>query len=117
MLREGTRRGTQPSMHIPPRAETLELLATIALLCVIAVVAALRAARRSHHRLQIDQIDRLRRAELSLASAGSLEAAARELSEHAIALLGARSAPARATSRPSTNPHHVPDCPRTLSSL
>jgi PAS domain S-box-containing protein len=79
-------------MHIPPRAETLELLATIVLLCVVAVAAALRVARRSHHGLQIDQIDRLRRAELSLASAGSFEAAARELSEHAIALLGARSA-------------------------
>ena len=42
--------------------------------------------------LQIDQMDRLRQAELALAAARSPHDAARELAEHAIALLGAPSA-------------------------
>ena len=39
--------------------------------------------------LQVDQMERLRQAELALAGAGSTESAARELAEHAMALLGA----------------------------
>jgi len=42
--------------------------------------------------LQIDQMDRLRQAELALAAAKSTEESARELADHAIALLGAPSA-------------------------
>jgi PAS domain S-box-containing protein len=42
--------------------------------------------------LTVDEIDRLRRAELALASAASTEAAARELSKHAMALLDAPAA-------------------------
>jgi PAS domain S-box-containing protein len=48
--------------------------------------------RRARGGLQIDQMDRLRRAELALAEAASSHDAARELADHAIALLGARSA-------------------------
>jgi PAS domain S-box-containing protein len=42
--------------------------------------------------LTVDEIDRLRRAELALAGAASTEAAARELSKHAMALLDAPAA-------------------------
>jgi PAS domain S-box-containing protein len=42
--------------------------------------------------LQVDQMDRLRQAELALAAARSTEDAARELAEHALALLGAPAA-------------------------
>lgn len=42
--------------------------------------------------LQIDQMDLLRQAEVALAGASNTETAARELAEHAIALLGAPSA-------------------------
>lgn len=42
--------------------------------------------------LQIDQMERLRQAELALAAAKSTEESARELADHAIALLGAPSA-------------------------
>ena len=42
--------------------------------------------------LTVDEIDRLRRAELALASAASIEAASRELSKHAMALLDAPAA-------------------------
>jgi PAS domain S-box-containing protein len=66
------------------------------LLPVVAVTAAATAVmgRRLQRGdgLQIDQIDRLRQAELALAAARSTEDAARELAEHAIALLGAPSA-------------------------
>ena len=87
------------------------LLASVAGLAVLAValvtveprllpavavpaLAALVMARRleSGSGLQIDQMDRLRQAELSLAAARSTEVAARELADHAIALLGAPSA-------------------------
>lgn len=47
---------------------------------------------RSAGRLEVDDIDRLHRAEVTLAEASSTEAAARELAEHAVALLGAPSA-------------------------
>jgi PAS domain S-box-containing protein len=58
-------------------------------------IAAGRYLERSGARsagLQIDQIERLRRAELALAEAASSEDAARELADHALALLGARAA-------------------------
>src|SRR3546814_5289435 len=41
---------------------------------------------------QIDQMERLRQAELALAAASSTEAAASDLADHAIALLGASAA-------------------------
>ncbi len=50
-----------------------------------------RGAERSLG-LQVEQIDRLRRAEVALAAAESTETAARELCDHAMALLGASSA-------------------------
>jgi PAS domain S-box-containing protein len=66
------------------------------LLPVLAIPAgaALVMSRRlrSGEGLQIDQMDRLRQAELALAAARSPHAAARDLAEHAIALLGAPSA-------------------------
>jgi PAS domain S-box-containing protein len=63
-------------------------------LLAVPVVAGTVAARRlaSGGGLQIDQMDRLRQAELALAAARSTEDAARDLAEHAIALLGAPSA-------------------------
>jgi PAS domain S-box-containing protein len=70
---------------------TPPLLALIAMLA-IALVVVERRRRGSASGLQIDQIDRLREAELALANAASTEAAARELADHAIALLGAASA-------------------------
>ncbi|MEY2402861.1 MAG: fold, partial [Acidimicrobiaceae bacterium] len=56
--------------------------------------AATRLLRKPHggDGLAVDEIDRLRRAELALASAASTEAAARELSKHAMALLDAPAA-------------------------
>lgn len=51
--------------------------------------AALAARVRSGRGLQINQIERLRQAEAALAGAVSTEVAARELAEHAMALLGA----------------------------
>jgi PAS domain S-box-containing protein len=54
-------------------------------------VAHQRAGRGSQG-LQVDQLERLHDAELAVASASSPQAAAQELAEHAIALLGAPSA-------------------------
>jgi PAS domain S-box-containing protein len=66
------------------------------LLPVLAVpaIASLVMARRLRNGegLQIEEIELLRKAELALASASDTEVAARELADHAIALLGARSA-------------------------
>ncbi len=61
---------------------------------LVTAVAGIVLARRREWAggLQIDQMDRLRQAELALAAARSTEDAARELAEHAIALLGAPSA-------------------------
>ncbi len=67
---------------IDPRLGLLGLAAVLAL-----VVVAWRLAAGTG--LQIQQIERLRLAELALASAETTEAAAQELAEHAIALLGA----------------------------
>lgn len=63
-------------------------------LLVLPVVGGALAARslRSGAGLQVDQMERLRQAELALAAAGSTEAAADELAEHAMALLGAPAA-------------------------
>ncbi len=60
-------------------------------LLVISVVAAVLAGARlrSGAGLQVEQIERLRQAEAALAGAASTHAAARELAEHAMALLGA----------------------------
>jgi len=55
-------------------------------------LAVLDWRRRGHVALTGSELDRLREAELALASAGSTHEAARQLAEHAIALLGARSA-------------------------
>jgi PAS domain S-box-containing protein len=63
------------------------------LVAVPAVAVALLARRVAGGAgLQVDQMDRLRQAELSLAAAGSPEDAARDLAEHALALLGAPAA-------------------------
>ncbi len=61
---------------------------------VVPAVATWAMARRleTSGGLQIDQMDRLRQAELALAAAKSTEESARELADHAIALLGAPSA-------------------------
>jgi len=66
------------------------LLPVVAVPAVAAVVMSRRVA--SGAGLQIDQMERLRQAELALAAARSTEDAARELADHAIALLGAPSA-------------------------
>jgi PAS domain S-box-containing protein len=66
------------------------LLPFVALCAVAAVVMSRRVT--SGAGLQIDQMERLRQAELALAAAKSTEDAARELADHAIALLGAPSA-------------------------
>jgi PAS domain S-box-containing protein len=66
------------------------LLPFVAVSAVAAVVMSRRVT--SGAGLQIDQMERLRQAELALAAAKSTEDAARELADHAIALLGAPSA-------------------------
>jgi PAS domain S-box-containing protein len=66
------------------------LLPVLAVPAIAAVVMSRRL--QSGLGLQIDQMDRLRQAELSLAGAKSTQHAARDLAEHAIALLGAPSA-------------------------
>ncbi|MGI8633040.1 MAG: histidine kinase dimerization/phospho-acceptor domain-containing protein, partial [Solirubrobacterales bacterium] len=66
------------------------LLPFVAVPAVAAVIMERRL--QSGAGLQIDQMERLRGAELALAAAKSTEGAARELAEHAIALLGAPSA-------------------------
>ena len=63
------------------------LVPVVGLVAIASVVQDRR--RRAGGGLQIDQMDRLRGAELALANAGSTEAAARQLAEQAIALLGA----------------------------
>src|SRR6188508_991904 len=66
------------------------LLPVLAVPAIAAVVMARQL--QAGGGLQISQMDRLRQAELSLAAAKSPQDAARELAEHAIALLGAPSA-------------------------
>lgn len=66
----------------------LLVLLAIPLVTGAAVARALHAGAG----LQVDQMERLRQAELVLAGAGSTEAAADELAEHAMALLGAPAA-------------------------
>ena len=63
-----------------------------AVLVVAGATVVLDRRRRAGLGLQIDQIDRLREAELALASAGTTHAAARQLADHAMALLGAAAA-------------------------
>jgi len=63
-----------------------------AALAAAAGLAALDLRRRGGVTLTGSELDRLREAELALAGATDTEEAARQLAEHAIALLGARSA-------------------------
>jgi PAS domain S-box-containing protein len=63
------------------------LLPLIAVPALATVLVARRV--RSDGGLQVHQMDRLRQAEVALAGAGTTEAAARELAEHAMALLDA----------------------------
>lgn len=63
--------------------------AAVAATLVLALGAVAVAATCARGGLQVDQMERLRRAELALAGATSTEAAAHELAEHAMALLGA----------------------------
>src|SRR4051794_280956 len=58
----------------------------------VAVAARVRRAEPRRDGLALDEIDRLRRAELALAGAASTDAAARELSKHAMVLLDAPAA-------------------------
>jgi PAS domain S-box-containing protein len=58
----------------------------------VVLVGAQRTGGAARGGLQIDQIERLRRAEVALAEAATTEGAARELADHALALLGARAA-------------------------
>jgi PAS domain S-box-containing protein len=74
-----------------------EIVVAVALLALLGgfaagAVARARVAHRSAGRREVDDIDRLHRAEVTLAEAASTEAAARELADHAVALLGAPSA-------------------------
>ena len=62
------------------------------LAAVIAGLLVVDARRRGHVSLTGSELDRLREAELALSRATDTHEAARELAEHAIALLGARSA-------------------------
>jgi PAS domain S-box-containing protein len=89
------------------RAQTLVLVAVVGLgvltgvlalveprllpLVAVPTAAALLLFRQAHSGagLQVHQMERLRQAELALAGAGTTESAARELAEHAMALLGA----------------------------
>lgn len=59
---------------------------------VVAALVGLEVRRRGQVTLTAPELDRLREAELALARATDTHEAARELAEHAIALLGARSA-------------------------
>jgi PAS domain S-box-containing protein len=67
-------------------------LVAAALAAVVTVLVVLDVRRRSHVTLTGSELDRLREAELALSRATDTHEAARELAEHAIALLGARSA-------------------------
>jgi len=62
------------------------------LAAVVVALLAVEWRRRGHVTLTGPELDRLREAELALARAGDTHEAARQLAEHAIALLGARSA-------------------------
>ncbi|HSP05383.1 MAG TPA: ATP-binding protein [Acidimicrobiales bacterium] len=59
---------------------------------VVAALVGLEVRRRGQVTLTAPELDRLREAELALSRATDTHEAARELAEHAIALLGARSA-------------------------
>lgn len=63
-------------------------LAALVVLPAVATVLAVQRATSSDG-LQVHEMERLRQAELALAGAGTTETAARELAEHAMALLGA----------------------------
>ncbi len=68
------------------------LVAVVVLVGVATIVMDRRRGAPGGGGLQIDQIDRLREAELALAGSVSTAAAAHQLADHAIALLGAPSA-------------------------
>jgi PAS domain S-box-containing protein len=67
-------------------------LVAAALAAIATALVILEARRRGQVSLTGTELDRLREAELALARATDIHEAARELAEHAIALLGARSA-------------------------
>ncbi|MFP5578775.1 MAG: ATP-binding protein [Acidimicrobiia bacterium] len=67
-------------------------LVAAALAAGVTVLVVLDVRRRGHVTLTGSELDRLREAELALSRATDTHEAARELAEHAIALLGARSA-------------------------
>ena len=67
-------------------------LLTAAIASVVAILVGLEVRRRGQVTLTAPELDRLREAELALSRATDTHEAARELAEHAIALLGARSA-------------------------
>jgi len=64
----------------------------VALAFAVALLAAAARANRDRSGLTVDELERLRRAEAAVAAAVSPEAAARELSKHAMALLDAPAA-------------------------
>lgn len=66
--------------------------AAAGLAAVVLALLAVEWRRRGHVMLTGPELDRLREAELALARAEDTHEAARQLAEHAIALLGARSA-------------------------
>jgi PAS domain S-box-containing protein len=70
----------------------LLLLAAPLAAALVVAIQAQRTGGAARGGLQIDQIERLRRAELTLAEAATTEDAAREMADHALALLGARAA-------------------------
>jgi PAS domain S-box-containing protein len=70
----------------------LLIVAAPLLAALVVLLQAQRSGGAARGGLQIDQIERLRRAELTLAEAATTEDAARELADHALALLGARAA-------------------------
>lgn len=67
-------------------------LLTALVAAVVAALVGLEVRRRGQVTLTAPELDRLREAELALSRATDTHEAARELAEHAIALLGARSA-------------------------
>lgn len=67
-------------------------LVAAALAAGVTVLVVVDVRRRGHVTLTGSELDRLREAELALSRATDTHEAARELAEHAIALLGARSA-------------------------
>ncbi|HUS62797.1 MAG TPA: hypothetical protein VMY34_11405, partial [Acidimicrobiales bacterium] len=79
------------SAHVVVGLALLAWAPQLAALVVLPAAATVLAVRRatSSDGLQVHEMERLSQAELALAGAGTTETAARELAEHAMALLGA----------------------------